>query len=109
LDNNEVVYRYNDRDNEIRLETFRVLSHTKCGIWIDYYRTRKFINLEKNKKFACVTFEDALDSFIKRKERQLSILTNQLNTAKNSLKKATIMKQRKVYDENRINFPFFIN
>lgn len=70
-----------DRHTTLTLQKFKILKRTKCGVWIDSYNKQKFVNLERNKKFACATPEEALQSFIYRKKRQISILTSQLNEA----------------------------
>ena len=64
----------------IGLQKFGVTRHTPKGVWIDYHgnpRDEKFILTAANKRFACPTKEEALKSFLARKKRQLSILTNQ--------------------------------
>jgi GR25 family glycosyltransferase involved in LPS biosynthesis len=99
--NIEWLYRYreeqveefwNDQPSEaalsmrLYLHTYRVLKHTPCGCWIDLrMNMRKFINLTANKKWACPTLEEAMESFMARKKRQVHILRNQLLRAEASL------------------------
>jgi hypothetical protein len=107
-------YRYNDGpfnyENEgyILLNSYEVLSETKCGVWIrfpdkdkytyhpsfKFIRGKKFIlekycgNTPTNKRFAWPTKDEALISYIARKEKQIAILENQLENAKEFLAKA---------------------
>jgi hypothetical protein len=69
---------------QLYLHKYRVLKWTKCGAWIrfsTYQRDQRFVNLKARKKFACKTEEDALESFIARKNRQAAILGTQLEAA----------------------------
>lgn len=63
----------------IHLCEFLIIKHTKCGVWIE---GPKFINLQRNKTFACLTKEEAVVSFLARKTRQIKILSAQLEQAK---------------------------
>jgi hypothetical protein len=113
-------YRYNDdsfdyEDNiRIILNSYEVLSETKCGVWIRFperdrylYSPMKYIQGKKfiltkiysypvykcpNKCFAWPTKELALISYIARKEKQIAILENQLENAKEFLAKAKEMQ-----------------
>jgi len=84
--------------NRIQLyyEKFLILKETPCGGWIDYYGTRKFVNLEYRKKFAARTKEEALIGFIARKNRQVKILSAQLNRAKYALSQGEAVAAGKV-------------
>jgi hypothetical protein len=96
------LYRYRDRvsanyDYEsgritnqhivIICDEFEVIKETQCGVWIDVGRKR-FVKSNTTKKFAHVNKDDAMTSFIKRKEKQISILANQLDKAKEAHKLA---------------------
>ena len=100
-----VLYRYEDQryaaslneydepcgvgELKIHLRIYPIKKITNCGVWIEDYSDKgRFVNLEKNKKFACVTQNQAMESFIARKERQISILTHQLTQAKEAIQKA---------------------
>lgn len=62
---------------------YPVTRRTPKGAWIG----GKFVKLNARKKYACETLEDAIESFIARKEKQVKILTAQLETAKLALSK----------------------
>lgn len=75
----EFLYRYEARVDlfdtgmfGLELVEHPIHHRTPCGAWI--WSGYKFVNLTKHKKFACETKEEALVSFIKRKERQVAIL-----------------------------------
>jgi len=72
---------------KVNLYKYDILSRTEKGIWIRYWnaKCKKFILLSAKKKYACLTKEEALESFKARKKRQIRILTSQLNNAKESL------------------------
>jgi hypothetical protein len=117
---NEIYYRHVDgylNDDSypwmstIELETYLVLKRTECGVWIqngngvhyvngNFIPNKKFI-LEKHgydntrtvKRFAWPTKEEALISYIKRKEKQIWLLENQLERAKQYLFKANELKE----------------
>ncbi len=73
----------------IELLTFNVIRETKCGVRVgDGSVKGRFINLTSKKKFACATKEEALDSFIHRKQHQILIYSSKLKQAKDALAKA---------------------
>lgn len=74
----------------LRCLEFRVLKRTHCGVWIDEYGTRRFVNLNARRKFASASKADALLSFIARKNRQISILSAQRADAEDACAKAKI-------------------
>ena len=109
MTDNEIWYRYEDiryappideyerpiREGEIQLKLrkFKVLSHTKKGVWV-VWKISSFIGSEKEKKFilkdarkrhACPTKEEALESYKARKKRQIRILKSQLKYAEKAL------------------------
>ena len=61
----------------IRLLQFEVLKHTPCGVWIDRY-PKRWVKKDARKRFACPTKEEAMESFIARKNRQRKILKAQV-------------------------------
>lgn len=73
---------------KLRLTKYPVIKHTPKGVWLDNYGTKRFVRREAIKRFACPTEEEALESFIARKARQVSILTSQLEQAKKAKKMA---------------------
>lgn len=69
---------------EVRLSEFLVLKVTLHGVWLDYITGTakgRFVLRTANKRFACPTKEEALVSYIARKNRQIAILTAQLRRA----------------------------
>lgn len=81
-----VLYRYDtiNYTNSINLylTEYKIIKRTEYGVWIEFNCDKKFVNLEARKQFACATKEAAFISFKRRKARQISILTSQLNRAK---------------------------
>jgi hypothetical protein len=100
----EFLYRYVDRmyassidefDNPsgppsvgVTLKKYLIIRRTPKGAWIDDYGLERFVLLTAHKKFACETPEEALQSFIARKERQLLILGNKTKIAQLALRLA---------------------
>ena len=89
-DKREKYYRvdaYEDGPNiTIYTASYPVISKTPCGVWIDttYYMgsySKRFINNSWRKRWACATVEEALLSFIARKECQIRKLKSQLQSA----------------------------
>lgn len=91
----EYLYRYEERvtvsiyggDRRVNLELnkYEILRKTKCGVWISGpgYRDR-FVDTRSTtrKKFACITEEEALASYMARRSCQIRILEARLRTAK---------------------------
>jgi len=78
---------------DMYLHTYNVIKLTPKGRWIDYpnKRGRRFVLNNTRKAFARKTKEEALHSFIARKEKQIMIMTMQLTDIKNALNKAMKM------------------
>lgn len=73
---------------KVHLNYYKVLKRTPKGAWIEYWKNpngKKFVNLTARKKFACDNEEDAKESFIARKNRQIKILKSQLKNAREAL------------------------
>lgn len=119
-------YRYEDwyytHDCSILLKTYYVYKLTPKGCWIidesahyqfqnypEYFERniksdydlifKKFILTGAAKKFAYPTLEEAQVSYLKRKERQCSILSHRLKLAEALYKAA----QDKKWDEQRVS------
>lgn len=75
-------YRGQTRTN---LYAFKVLKRTRCGAWIDLYGERKFVNLERYKRFALPTVEEAVESYKARKKRQIGIYTARIQAIEEAL------------------------
>lgn len=71
-----------------------VLKHTKCGVWIDVYGKKKFINTQSRKQFAYATEEDAIVGYIKRTEAYIRILQGKLTKAQDELSIAKGIKPK---------------
>lgn len=96
---NDKAYRYNESLTElgvyVYLTDYKVVKETPKGIWIELWIGKnKFVNLQAKKKFACLTIEEALESFKKRKQRQITILEYQLANAKQALFKAEVLRSK---------------
>lgn len=101
----EFLYRYDDVayspgidefDNpfpgsilKIELSEYKIIKRTNCGVWINLYGgildSCRFVLLGAKKRFACPTKEEAMESFVKRKERQIKILSSQLDRTRKAL------------------------
>lgn len=77
----EVWYRWDGHSDYFLLQELPVLKHTRFGVWVDFYGKRKFCLNDSRQRFAYPTKEEAETSFIKRKEKQVAILTFSLQTA----------------------------
>jgi len=73
---------YGVTDPQLEMWWYKVRKRTRCGAWID----DKFVKLTATKKWACATEADAIESFRRRKEVQISIYKNRLAAAKADLK-----------------------
>jgi len=73
---------------EIYFSSYKILNHTPCGFWIEYYNNvgKKFINTKKIKQFAHRNKTDAKVAFKKRKEKQLMIMRKAMSNIELALK-----------------------
>jgi hypothetical protein len=83
---------------KLELRTYNLFKETPKGYWIGYGNTnyghfywKKWVSKTTKKRFAYPTEEEALINFIKRTERRIGILDNQLMACKISL---NIAKQK---------------
>jgi len=87
---NMKLYRYSNYSTvgqeRLRLDEFSIIKHTKCGVWIDVYGAKKFVNFSHQKKYAYTTKELAFTAFRYRKLRQLKILRGQMERAEEALR-----------------------
>lgn len=113
---------HNDEDSHytvygIRLEKFLVLKYTPCGVWIsmgtyfindtsyDQDHHKKFVNLKCRKHYADKTKDEALTSYITRKNKQIIILNTKLQNAKRMLEIAkTINPNEKINNTSDKNY-----
>ncbi len=76
---------------KLQLREFQVIKVTPRGARIDdYSQGGRFISRDWNKQWASPTIEQARQSFIARKKRQMRILEKQLQRAKEAMHKATM-------------------
>lgn len=69
----------------VTLHEFKVLSHTRKGVWINHGGRKKFILKEALRRFAAPTVAEAKRDFIARKNRQISIYAARIETAEKAL------------------------
>lgn len=75
---------------ELQLCEFQVVRQTPRGVRINDYTGRsRFISRDWNKQWACPTVEEARQSFMARKRRQVLILKARLARAEEALGKAS--------------------
>ena len=79
----------------LEVKKFKITKVTAAGIWIDHWDRPKFVLLTAHKKFACLSLEDAKESFRARKKRQIRILSNQLHRAEYALKMVGALREGK--------------
>lgn len=98
-----IFYRYEDiqyEDGPYLLEyQFSMIKETPCGWWIGnrmgHYgilNKPKWVSKTARKRFAYPTKEDALNNFIARKQRQISIFKYRLDRAEGALYQARVRK-----------------
>jgi len=90
---------------KIELLEYEVIKRTKKGVWILSVHGGKdhFVLLNAKKKFAYATKEEALESFLRRKNSQIKILKNKLAQAEMALRIAeTDLKSQIVVEQPEI-------
>lgn len=75
----------------VNLYTFQVVRKTPKGVWIDSFGREKFVLLRAKKKYAHFSKEEALESFIARKNRQSQILNQKLQDVNTCLYQARLI------------------
>ena len=104
----EVFYRYEDvqyaasldewenpvgeGELRVRLLKYTVLRHTPKGTWVGGAGWSRFVRREATKRFALPTIEEARESFVKRKQKQISIYTHRIARAKRALELINMSK-----------------
>ena len=83
-------YRFTDPYDMGKLipQTFELIKETKCGYWIGYEWDKKWVSKTARKRFAYPTIEEAKESYLQRKYRQVAILEVKLKKAKTCLEMA---------------------
>jgi hypothetical protein len=84
LDN--LMYRYVETHYVdsvlVSIQAYKIVAFTPCGMFINVWGKKKWLSNNWRKKYAYPTVEEAEEAFIKRKERQILILSSQLEDAK---------------------------
>jgi hypothetical protein len=103
-------------DPKVSLMTFNLHKETPKGYWIghgfhcpDNLRANaRWVSKTGRKRYAYPTKEEALESFIKRKEKQVKILKHQTWSAEIALKLAQELKikHEKFKPRDKVNLPF---
>ena len=62
----------------VSIHGYPIVSHTKCGYWVDIYGHKKWVSNSSKKRFAYPTKAEAIKSFRARKNRQIVILKAQI-------------------------------
>ena len=72
---------------EVVLRKYAVVKYTPKGVWLSWFGgyPDRFVLSDARKRFACPTVEEAKQSFITRKERQVRIFRSKLKRAENSI------------------------
>jgi len=117
----KTLYRYDDlcyavgpldlysTNIKVILQEFPITKTTPKGVWINNLGIPRFVLLNAYKRFACPTKEEALESFMARKTRQIKILAEQSQIACEALSIAKNMqldglqKNRKKQNESSAN------
>jgi hypothetical protein len=72
----------------VHLFEYTVVKETPKGVWLalfEFSSLKRFVLLDARKKFACPTKEEAMESFLARKRKQVKILSNQLRHVKEAI------------------------
>ena len=85
-DDADCLYRYDWIHDSLYSQRFKIIRKTEKGVWIDHWGKEKFVLLTARKQFACKTQDEALISFIARKNASISTHLSQLERAKEALK-----------------------
>lgn len=79
MSNPKHLYRYNAEvtgylDVRVQAEKYSVIKVTEKGYWISVFSNKRWVAKEGKKKFAHVTKEEALESFIYRRQYHNKIM-----------------------------------
>jgi hypothetical protein len=84
---------------EVVRRSYRVVKHTPCGVQLDIGR---FVKTAARKRYACPTEAEALESFLARKTRQLSILPAQASRVERAIALARARSAPQVADPSTL-------
>ena len=76
---------YSGSSLEVVCLEYEVKKETKCGYWIDLLGKNKWVSKKTTKRFAYPDKDQAMESFKKRKKRQIKILKANLEIAECAL------------------------
>ncbi len=92
---------FQDGNGYLKLHSFPIVRRTPKGVWLNVWGQEKFVLKDCRKKYAAGTIEEALKSFIARKERQVLILKKQLDSAERALAAGRLEERQKEHFEYR--------
>lgn len=65
-------YYWDERSTKPRLSTYNAVRETRCGYWLKLsYGHEKWVSKDSRVRFAYPTEEDALNSYVIKKQRQI--------------------------------------
>lgn len=70
-----------------------LIKETPKGAWVDYYGKNRWVKMSAKKRFACPTFEEAIESYKARKNRQISILRSRIKDVEECLFKLQFLRK----------------
>lgn len=88
FDINGEAIRTGPPSNHVVLRKYRIVKKTPQGHWIESYDGRKYVRETARKRYACTTPELAIESFIARKKRQLSIYQSRVRSIEEAIYRA---------------------
>lgn len=107
-----VQYGYIDYDGDliaskfpnpsVELRTFNLFKETPKGYWIgfgypdSFHSFKKWVSKTSVRRYAYPTKEEALNNFIKRNEKRISILKYQLESCEIAVSKAKILNEKEI-------------
>lgn len=73
---------------KVELEKYRVVRETPMGVWLSFLGVSapRFCRRDSRRRFACPTIEEARESFIARKRRQIAIHQKTVDRAKRAIR-----------------------
>lgn len=81
---------------EVNLRDFKVLKETPKGVQLQsWIQDRRFVLRDCRKRYACPTIAEALESFLARKRKQISILTRRADNARYAMELAQYVAREK--------------
>ena len=91
----------------LRLDKYTVKRYTPKGVVLSVRGRDRFCLIKSNKRFACPTIEEAVESYKARKTKQIQILKSNLERAERYLSMINVVDLSKIMDLE-IGRPAFI-